>query len=205
MAAVHRVTTSALTGDLNTGSGVAKTPVQTKTYANNQYISVDGVGVSSHSGSCPGPSLHCEGNSFTANGCTTVYGGISDSNATHYPINKAGDLDNCSHVREPTASPNVFVCGLSGGGTVIDESDPYLGQPSAGLSPNVPTAGQPVFATAITNITRSDVEIYRNNQDDPDGTLGSVSNVFIKSNLSTIAQDLTSLGSPVVTPVQNTN
>jgi len=93
-----------------------------------------------------------------------------------------------------TTCPTVFACGATGGGVMVDESSPYEG----GEPGNAGTIGP---GSPGTFISESDVLIYDNNQDDPDGTLGTVPLLFEKPNITQTQQNLAGPGSPLPAPV----
>lgn len=116
--------------DCNDAGGCLTSTPQGSVYANDRLIAVNGAQGTSHD-PCPAPSPpHCAGNWSTANGGPTVF-------AENIPVNSAGDVDTCGHVRvagsntsanipHPSGDGSVFTDG-GGGGAVYDNSEPAPG------------------------------------------------------------------------------
>ena len=181
MPRVHRIT------DTNTAGGaIVSTSPNTTVFANSLLVAINGS-TGTNDSSCSNNNIHCSGNWVTAGGCSTVF-------AHGVPINYAGNVDTCGHARQENASPDVFICGFSGGGTMIDNNPPYLGEPcGASLDPvnAVPSGGQSSCTTGYNN-TLADVAIYDDNLDDPDGTIGPAPPLTsVKPNVRQVANDQT--------------
>lgn len=98
----------------------------------------------------------------------------------------------------------VFIGAGSGGGAYLDDNPALADDPSNPVS----SVAQSSPPAGYENITRADVQIYDNNNDDPDPDISAIGpapdNVRVKPDINQIATDQTpppALGSPSAPPV----